>query len=66
MRALFFDIQDARVRYGQAEVLCGAPASEVAERAEAALRAVPADADSPLEAWQARLRQSFAPETAAA
>lgn len=49
-----------------AEVLCGAPASEVAERAEAALRAVPADADSPLEAWQARLRQSFAPETAAA
>ena len=24
MRTLFFDIQDARVRYGQAEVLCGA------------------------------------------
>ncbi|MFL5910272.1 MAG: DUF1702 family protein [Gaiellaceae bacterium] len=49
-----------------ARVLCGAPAPEVAERAEAALREVPQDADSPLEAWQACLRQTFAAKTAAA
>ena len=64
----------ARVRAGNetpdtaigAHVLCGAPVSEVAEQAEAALREVPRDTDSPLEAWQARLRQTFAPEVAPA
>jgi hypothetical protein len=47
-----------------ATVLCGAPVGEVAERAEAALQDLPMDAESPLEAWQARLREAFAPEHA--
>lgn len=64
----------ARVRAGNvsaatveaATVLCGAPVEEVAERAEAALEDLPTDAESQLEAWQARLRDAFAPAEAGA
>ena len=45
-------------------VLCGLPFDEVAERAEAALEDLSTAQDSPFEAWQARLRESFATELA--
>ena len=45
-------------------VLCGLPFDEVAERAEAALEHLSTAQDSPFEAWQARLRESFATEFA--
>jgi hypothetical protein len=48
-----------------ASVLCGAPASEVAERAERALAEVSPEDESPFEAWQARLRESFAKQPTA-
>ena len=47
-----------------ASVLCGLPFDAVAERAEAALADLSTAQDSPFEAWQARLRESFATEPA--
>jgi hypothetical protein len=47
-----------------AQVLCGLPFDEVARVAETALAETSLEQDSPFEAWQARLRETFATELA--
>jgi hypothetical protein len=47
-----------------ASVLCGLSFDQVAQRSEAALADLSRAGDSPFEAWQARLRESFATELA--